>query len=650
MHRKPVKQYFQTGTFVRYFIFISLSLITNSKALTNEKLFYLCTELQKAHKKVKQCKAKVEELERELERRGSDMSAFKAQESSKSENESHENGDEEVNDEAEGRESSGGNARGNGGSQGRMYEDDNGQSGSSAAVLRDYTELELKTQHGQAKHVLKKAQDDVVYVTFFPVKDYRYISLYPKNPVLDLKLRTQIRRKVLSEHTYEEACKPDVSRRKWEERQEILEKKNKGARDASQVFQETARMSTSSSAPGAEPTMNRKQRRAAAAAAAAKVQFGKPEQDSDGEHEDFFFESKEDADSAAHVTRTRASEKVSLHMAEQKREGAEKRDSKLTQKQEKQKKDGVFKLAPTSQHDDSDKDEDEFIDHSTSHPSKINKVAFTAGDESTREAKRSESKRDVFIAPEDDAIPASDFFGDDYRSTGRLADEAWEAQQERAARTGDRKFRFLPSASDNLTSRGLKRARDAPPLPEDGFTKKPWHQDKEDEVNNDRPHGGFRRGGRDGRDGFRGAPRGRGGFRGGSRGGFGGSRDGESRGSFGESRGFGGSRGGSFGESRGGFRGGRGGSRGGSFGGGSRFNGDGDNNSYSSRGRGGFNSSRGGFNNSSSGGGGFNSSGGGGFNASEGFQKKSFSAPKKVFSADGEAQKKKRSRPKSSRD
>lgn len=451
--------------------------------------------MQKAHKKVKQSKVRVEELERELARRNGGVNGATGGDKSSVEEE----GGDEVDEEGVG----------------------NG-------VLEDLTEMELKTQLGQARHALKKAQDDVTYVTFFPVKEYRYISLYPKNPVLDLKLRTQIRRQILTEHTYEEACKPEISKKKWEERKEFMEKKSKVARDASEVFQSKAKLNRESG-DAEEPKMNRKQRRAAAAAAAAKVQYGKPDQDSDGENEDFFFESKEAADSAAETTRARASAKIAEHEAQQKRDSAERRESKAIQEQEKRRKEGLPPSA--SKHDSSssstkhpssstaktgdssaDSDSDEFIDHSN--PAHRHKLPPS-----------SESKNDPFFAPEDDTIPASDFFGDDYRATGRLADEAWEAQQERAQRTGDRKFRFLPSAPEYLTSRGKKRVRDAPPLPSDGFTKKPWQQDKEMEANSDRPHGFHSGRGRPslrgaGRGGFRGGAGFRGGGRGGFRGGF----------------------------------------------------------------------------------------------------------------------------------
>ena len=537
------------------------------------------------------------DFEKELERRGgrvpdADNSAH------------HTGGDDEEEEEGQGGASRGTGQ--NGGSGGRHGDD----GGNATEVLSDYTELELKTQLGQARHALKKAQDDVVYVTFFPVKDNRYISLYPKSAVLDLKLRTQIRRKILSEHTYEEACKPDVSRRKWEERQQIIEQKSKTGRDAHQVFMDKARENPSAADPTA-PAMNRKQRRAAAAEAAAKVKFGKPEQDSDGEHEDFFFSSKEAADSAAQVTRERASAKIEEHEASQKKESSERREAKLLQVQEKQRKEGVAKLVSPPSSKDLE-DSDEFIDHATADPQAINKTVYRAREEGR------ESKYDTFITPEDDTIPASDFFGDDYRSTGRMADEGWEAQQERAQRTGDRKFRFLPSAPDYLTSRGKKRSRDSDPVSGDGFTKKPWHQGKEDESNSGQSHGGFRsdRGGR-GSFSSRGS-RGGGGF---SRGGGGFSRGGGGGGRGGFSREGGFSRDATFPprEDRG-----------------DGFSRERDSSSY----RGG---SRGGF-----------SRGGGRGGGRGGFQKQPFS-PKKFGSSPGAndtgaEQKKKRSRPKSNKD
>ena len=389
--------------------------------------------------------------------------------------------------------------------------------------LRDLTLLELKTKLGQTRHHLKKAKDDVVYVTFFPVKDHRYISLYPNsNDVADLKLRTQLRRQILSKHTYEEALKPAQSRSKWLEKQEAPEKpympqsdpssssskkRSSEAQDGSSTTSAVTATKESSKEPVVK--MNRKMRRASAANEASKVQFGKPEADSDGEHEDFFFDSKEAADTAATQTRENAITKMVEH------------DSALSE-------------------------------------------AAKARREARQKEKEEEAKKQGFKAPEDDVISAADFFGDDFEGTGRLADAGWEAQQKMAQRTGDRKFRFMPSAPEYLTSRGKKRyATDAPPLPADGFTKKPWHEKQEEEVNKDTPHG-FRTP-MSGRGGGFGAFRGGrgGGFRGGSRGGGGGDRGGSRGGRGGGFRG--GSRGGS------GDRGGRGG--GGGFRGGSEFSG-----------------------------------------------------------------------------
>lgn len=360
-------------------------------------------------------------------------------------------------------------------------------------MLSDYTMLELKTQLGQARHALKKAQDDVVYVTFFPVKDHRYISLYPKGQVLDLKLRTQIRRKVLSEHSFEDAQKPEAPRRKWEDREKALEEKRSGERDARLEALKRAEFAKQKSQHGDAPQLNRKQRRALAADAAAKLQFGRPDEDSGGENEDFFFETKEQADAAAVVTSAKSEAKIAASEAAQRKESSEKKEKRAKETQDedaRRKKAGAFKTkAPAAAHDD---EEEEFIDHSIADPAKIQKVSFSAREESREERlklrKRTESIGTQFDTPEDDTITAADFFGDDYRATGRLADEEWEAQQERAQRTGDRKFRFMPNAPEYLTSRGKKRARDAPPLPSDGFTKKPWHMDQERDANQGTGH------------------------------------------------------------------------------------------------------------------------------------------------------------------
>lgn len=403
--------------------------------------------------------------------------------------------------------------------------------------------LDLKTYLGQSKHHLKKAKDDLVYITFFPVKDLKYIALYSEPEEHEfIKKRNELRRDLAKEHTYEEAVETSKSRKYWSDDQTRFGTKNKTSKPSSSKPVSSAATASkpvsisaiasemAKNAPAGTGKLNRKARRALAAKASGAVQFGKPDADSDGDGEDFFFDTEEAAAKAATKTKEREEQKKAENEAAMAAisDAARKRREDAQAELDEQARRRGSKATSSGEHlifGASDEPDSASFSSKRHESSKGNK----SSDKSDTKPQHKESvKSGSFSVPQDDTITASDFFGDDYESTGRYADVSWENQQKRAQRTGNREYRFMPSAPDYLTSRGRKRyGEEAPPLPQDGFTKKPWLMGQEREANQDTPYG-F--GGRS----VRGAPRA--GFRGGrgaGRGGRGGSgRGGASRGGF----------------------------------------------------------------------------------------------------------------------
>jgi uncharacterized membrane protein YgcG len=439
---------------------------------------------------VKEGEQRVAELEEELNRRQSGQgdasegsnedtsSSPAASESSSSSDDSNHGSESEQSDqEAETKMDVDENKDGIEDSKGGKQEEDEAEK----EDLRSLDVTELKTRLGLAKHHLKKAKDDVVYVTFFPIQEHKYISLYPTKDVVDLQLRTKIRRQILAAHNYEEAMLPHQSKKKWGDRPSKHEEtRSNGARDSRHSEEQNDRRKDKNDKKEAKkdekgeepetPKMNRKQRRAAAADAASKVEYGLPEAASDDDGDNFFFDTQEAAEAAAVETKRLRKEKLDANNAAQ-------------------------------------------------------KAASEAKKTAAKDLAQERARKGGFQVPDDDVITSADFFGDDFAQTGRMADPAWEAQQSRSQKTGDRTYRFMPNAPEYLTSRGKKRAMSS--TPEDGFTKKPWEANKETEFNSNKTHQFSGRGGRGGRGGFRG---GRGGFRGGGRGGsFGARNSGPSR-------------------------------------------------------------------------------------------------------------------------
>jgi hypothetical protein len=525
------------------------------KAIQNPTVVY--AELQKARQKVVEQEARIEELEVELQRRGSgstdpkngstasdsaDSKDSRADSDSKDDdntsNASSDASDSEGDSSASDKNSDGSNRSVDGEESeeaSNSGEEDIEEGEGKPLKLNSLSLLELKTHLGQAKHHLKKAKDDMIYITFFPVKDMKYIPLYGEDVDPEsLKKRHELRRDLAKEYSYEEAVETSKQRKYWSDDQTKYGTQNKNKKSdgrfgssgdsskATSLSSVAADLMKQGSAAAGGAKLNRKARRALAAKSVGTVQYGKPDADSDGEGEDFFFDTQEAAEAAAQKTKAREAEKQAVHEAAMaaRSEEARKRKADAQQELNEQSRRRGLKAQGSGEH-------------------------LTFGEKG--EAKPFQPKESVkggsFSVPQDDTITAADFFGDDYEATGRLADVSWENQQRRAERTGNRQFRFLPNAPDYLTSRGRKRyGPDAPPLPEDGFTKRPWHLGKEEEANQDRPHG-FRRGGFS----SRGAPPrgGRGGGRGGGfRGGRGGGSDRGGRGGFSDRGGRGGSRGG----------------------------------------------------------------------------------------------------------